>query len=69
VANFPRPGDARYPTVGKTIAVGVTLVVAAMLVDAWLHLGIWPWAVAAVVFVYLVVVNLWTVRHMRRRGF
>jgi hypothetical protein len=36
---------------------------AAALLNVWLDWGIWPWLVAAVIFLYLLVVNFWTAKY------
>jgi hypothetical protein len=63
VSEIPGKGDLRYPTVGGTILIGALLAAGAALVNVWLDWGIWPWIVAAVIFLYLLAVNLWTVKY------
>lgn len=63
MSGIPRKGDMGYPTVGGTILIGLLLAGAAALLNVWLHWGVWPWIVAAVIFGYLLAVNLWTVKY------
>jgi hypothetical protein len=60
--SVPEPGDLRYPTLGGTIFMGVFLFLAAAVLSLWLDWGVWPYIPAALIFLYLVIVNLVTVR-------
>jgi hypothetical protein len=55
VNDVPGKGDLRYLTIRRMILIGALLAGLAVLLSVWLDWGVWPWVVAAVIFLYLLV--------------